>query len=726
VHQLLAGISTTLLGLLSHQALAQFQEQLFSILRSSTVRSGQDAEDHYLALYCLAIMRQVTSASEEQLLSAKSLYETQELLASTPPSTSRWNVDSMREFFASSSRGPKTLQLVVLRVLEACRLSSQHSYAASLETLTLANELINAFPVDIRSSWCAANVATVQRLQQKILGSNADCGVYLLALGFVCDLSREPLTRPCRKALAEIFLHAGRFVEASYELDDSVLLRCLPYVLDEATPGDLLQNLVQYIADATSVETVQSSKVLAALLEGLKDHLGEASGGGDSLCLALSDPQLQRQMCALGAGRCHSETTSSRNDRVCDEHLLQSWNRTVHSLTSLLLTAAVTTGQGFSQEVVQRLLELHAGSANVRSTCNHVRAQLRSTFSYVEQAGTPQASGVNWRQTLEHQLHFQVQTSHHSLSTMFAQACASLEARCEGVELPLRQEQEKRTALQDEYDQLSSAYAELEAHSLECNLRLGAIDAEKDRCLAELEQARKEVDEALEKIDSLQESLQQTKLRADAEAEGLQKAREAADLGHATALANKEAQLEESQETVSSLERSLIEKTGALEQVQHDLQDASVAKAALQLEAEDLHDIVREKQVMVDKLKDVLHDAESKHDRLVTERDLLRDGHEESKVKYEQHLQQVKDHGKQNLEAANASHNATMDRLAAQHGEEVADLERKLSDGQAALRRLTEQNDLEAAQRKESMAEMQEIVRPVLTPIDEQRLTLLR
>jgi len=747
LHRLLRGISTGLLGLLSDQVLRQFQDQLFGILRCSTIRGTQDAEDHCLALYCLAIMQQITSASEEHLLLNNSFYVTQELLASTQPVPSRWDANAMSEFFTGSGKAHKTLQLVVLRVLEACRNHAGSSLATSLETLSLANELVDAFPVDVRSSWCAANTATVLRLQQKALNANTDACLRLQALSFGQALDQSCVLPQSREALQKMLVHPKRFVEVSYGADDYVWSRCILHSLDQRTNKALIRNIIDYILDASPLEMIEGSGVLTSLLERLEGVTDETGDNVDGETTTYSEicPKSRLQALAASVSPANPTEVMNHNASPCYQRYLDARNKTVHALSSLLLRSILRTGQRIPEQTTKLLLRVHASSVRNQPSCCHARPRPSTSIAFIEQASTPLDSAPQWRELLRWQLQQQAQTNHENISKVFAHACADLEARCEGVEQPLHQEQESKAALQKEYDHLSASFAEAEAQALERTLQLSSLQEEKDQCMSELDDARTAVDQALGKIDHLQNHLQQVKLDAEAELAKSRRARETADMEHATTVAEKEAEIEELQEGFDMAHSALRQKTAELEQTRKGLEDFGAAKAELHVEAERLRGVSQEKQATIDrlgcevrdaagrcddlesevqglrgasqekqatiyKLEGAIRDAAGRFDDLTTEMQSLREEHERARLAHEQHLQQIKDHSKEALQAANASHNETMDRLAAQHGEEVADVERKLHDAHEESRRLEEQHGVELAQRDERMAELREKV----------------
>lgn len=145
VHTILNGACRPLLGVLSADVLHQFEQQVFGILREAT-----DIENQSLGLYCLSIMDTLLKGA----------------CAITP--NRDWTPDAMQSFF-TGSKAHKTLQLVVLRVIWACKTGSNDASDEGQLCVKLANDLLQAVDARVRQEWCAKNAAMVRKLHEKSL-----------------------------------------------------------------------------------------------------------------------------------------------------------------------------------------------------------------------------------------------------------------------------------------------------------------------------------------------------------------------------------------------------------------------------------------------------------------------------------------------------------------------------------------------------------------------------
>jgi len=184
VFALLQGTSTLLVGLLSTETLSRLEEQLDTILRSNHSRTSHDAGDQLRTLHCLAIMHLIALPADSERIYTDSMYETQDLLASTQVTSTAWTPAEMQKYF-HGTKASKTIQLVVLQAVWACQAHSE-SFDDRLATLKLANFLMGAVPADLKDAWCSGNHPIVQKLQQKALACQQSKALQLHAFALIC------------------------------------------------------------------------------------------------------------------------------------------------------------------------------------------------------------------------------------------------------------------------------------------------------------------------------------------------------------------------------------------------------------------------------------------------------------------------------------------------------------------------------------------------------------
>jgi hypothetical protein len=160
IYLMLAGVGPGLLDVMPEAEVMQFQDRLIRLLRN--------VDDQTANLLCLAIFaRLVTRLTCPSSTSAMSSQEPTSLKSTIPTErTSRYN--TIEQFF-NRKRAPKTLDLVVLRVIFACSSSSNLSLEDSVESLKLAREIIGAVNDEEKGLWLNSNGPKVRKLYEKVL-----------------------------------------------------------------------------------------------------------------------------------------------------------------------------------------------------------------------------------------------------------------------------------------------------------------------------------------------------------------------------------------------------------------------------------------------------------------------------------------------------------------------------------------------------------------------------
>ncbi|KAK5117493.1 hypothetical protein LTR85_008878 [Meristemomyces frigidus] len=713
VYSLLQGTSTLLLGLLSNETLAGFEEQLLGILFSSSRRSNPEG-DQLLTLRCLAIMKVVATAADDQLNLTNSFYETQELLASTQPTSPRWNAAEMRKFFTSSAQVPKTITLLVLQSMWACQASRDHMEECN-EALRLINDLMAVIPAELRDQWCASNTPVVQKLQHKALSCEAGSTLQLQAFGVIAQLCKPVLLQmsvveSIRQAISqpEILARASaQDVEASWS-------HCVAAVLDLHTAEALIHRLLSYLVEADPCEMVDSSTVLLQIVRRLAVMADDHQEVTEAAVIVLSTTNSLQQLEELAERRNSASKSSANSATVCGAVSQNAKQQVCLEFSNFLLTSAFgsqLTEHTSSKRAASLLLELHAASAQSARACRHVRSKLHQpqpAIAFVEHKRTPDDRPTDWREALDAHLASEAQTNQGALRMLFAKACQDLEVRCESVEQPLRAEQGRRAVLQEQYDQLNEAYAALEAETIDRKLHYDTLEVERDQYLRDVDVARDEAVGLLRQIRELEQVLQDSKTAADRRFAESQSAKDAADLQHATSIAKMEEEVEELKERATTMTRCLTSKAHELDTLRADIVDLRAANGDLRAEGERLNEALEEKLADVGSLQNTARENTAYLARLESELQTARDDLVKDRQAHEQNLQQMQEHHREIREAANASHNELMDRLAAQQGEENANLERQLAILREESERVAEQHAAELAKCEEKSAEAEQ------------------
>lgn len=172
VYSLLAGVGPLLLEVLPVEATSRLHEQLSRMLQS--------LGDRPAILLCLAIFAKVLSDKSP-------VYKTSETpspnLDVAPPSEAVLpdqvcRYDNIRKYF-STRRASKTLDLVVLRVVEACSSSFSQNRCEAVESLSLAQEIVRVVDNAERVSWLKKSGPMTRKLFEKVLRQDINLEVRL-------------------------------------------------------------------------------------------------------------------------------------------------------------------------------------------------------------------------------------------------------------------------------------------------------------------------------------------------------------------------------------------------------------------------------------------------------------------------------------------------------------------------------------------------------------------
>lgn len=716
VYSVLKGTSTTPFELLSNDTFSRFETQLIDVLRTSTSRTSNHAEDHSLTLYCLGIMKMVVSAADVpfRFSTSHSFYDTQELLASTQPTTPRWSADGMRKFFEGSAQAPKTIRLLVLRAVEACCVLPGVSSHEMSENLDLATEILHAVPLKFLDEWCRNNASIRNRLQQKALTMETDSSLQLRAVLFIWKLCKSESTA---NTLRQIVCNSEKGMGLPGMIVDGCLISGIVSALDAEGISSLLCNITKSLITATPEDIIATEKSTLSVLDHLTFSGLEDEAVRRAVCAFLPRfraPEVLQTLTNMRA-RDHAAEQHS-NGGFCYVAVANALQRVCSALSACLLQCALQAGQDAEQLSVKSTyapIELHAASSAVPLECSN-RCQTRKVLEEdAFNSGDEQCmsnTDDDWRAVIRGRMGRRAEAEADEVERVFARACATLEARCENIEQPLHEEQQLRATLQAQYDALYTAHGELEAHALDRRLYFEALEVEKDGLTTDLDCARAEAEQLLRQVRELETTLEESKVKADRDLNDMRYKCESADLQLASTIAQKAEQLDESNERLLVALSNAEDRQRAMQGLRDDLEIENVATVALKTENDHLH-------CSLSKTVEELEASENQSQQVtarnaVLEADLrsLNEALESEKSAHERSVDQIKEQSKQNAEAANTSCNDTMDRLAAQHGEEVSSLQHQLSSAHDELQLANERHSTEAEEHTNMSADMQKKV----------------
>lgn len=728
VYHILKGTSSLLLGLLSSSSLHRLEEHLFDILRNNK------GENQSLSLYCLAIIKMTACESKNDFCNSNSQYDTQELLASTQlASTSRWTPETMQQFF-TDTKAQKTVQLVVLRAMLACTVSTSEPFDERMESLLLANEVVAAVAPHLREIWRKANSLVVGKLQDKVMSPSLEAQLKYqgyLFLAQVTEGSRVPATimdnlrgivvDPVRLRLALCGASSGQI---GHLMDAGVF--------DENTVTTLLQQTVDFV---TSSSNEQHWLETLSCLQSLSDEMYAAMASDTKLSegsmLALDVISCGRKLHKLrDLVRFSDEYACNGSGSACAAANQRACCKLVHSLSRLFLRAALSSphqSYSASQETVTLLLELHASTGSPSVKCSHTTPPSKRAIresSFVEETNTPDEAAPRWRDALSHHVQSRARTDEDRLTSVFAKACAELEARCEGIEMPLREERDKREMVERQYKELQQSYNNLEAENADRSIRFNAMEMERDQYINDLESQRDEVEGYERRIEELLETLQQAREDAERSTREAQSNAEAARLEHAASSATKDEELEELQDQVQRTECELEEKANALRSFGEQMEQlqSSLAQAKIELESARLAD--EERQNTIAALEREKGEAVARAEEVSVEMRAARDDAIAQREAFERDLSDMRQRAELDLETASSECEERIADLTRQYDANAETLRKQLAEAQEDISQAREQHRLDIEQWEAEIGERQKKVRNSISSMMQRTLTL--
>lgn len=566
IYLLLSGTGNLLLGILSTEVLTRFEEQLIEILRNST-----GAPDHCISLYCLSIMNVVCCSIDPDFRLTASSYNTQDFLASTPTS-SRWKSEAMQQFF-TGSKAQRSMQLIVALVLWATnRSSSGEPSDEKIRCLVLVNEVITAIPPDLRKNWCTANTITIRKLQEKLCAENQDETARTLALRFMgklCEL--DSLPHPTLEGIELTFLEP-RSVQIAYTLcprvDDSELFSS---VLARAPISVLLQNAIDFAIRQDGSELSSGLQSVTRTVESAATIIEEQKITGHEIRATLNDAtfvqSLQRLLDILKNSSPQPLETACVG--WCSKALHRTRSNLAHQICNLLLRACHSSSM--SAQCMTLLLSLYACSARGNLRCLHEKQTWSEHARIAETNDHSMEEVVDWREALHTHFEVRAHVEQDAVTRLFTKACASLEARCENVEEPLRKEREMRQKAEEHNTALTQAFAEMEARNIDLSIQLRRLEEERIENVRDIEERGDENSSLLERVAQLEQKLREALSEGERRLTEMKSAKQIAELEGASTVARKQEELDDMREQLDEARRTSTSKT---QELRSDLADA--------------------------------------------------------------------------------------------------------------------------------------------------------
>ena len=707
IYLLLKGGLAPLLGLLSHDTLTQLERHFLAVLRNTI---GQ--EDQCLSLYCLAIMKAiVTAADEDPSFATAASYETQELLASTPNSP-KWKPKSMKQYF-TGDKASKTLHLIVLRVLWASRATAEDTVEQTVECLGLANELIMFLPEATRETWCDENPLVVRKLKEKAVQSELETRVQLPAFAFICSLCRArniPETMVDRLA---VILSTTTNLTARLTTGSEPSVKWFASVLNGAQLAEILISITSFAVRGSATEIIKFASVVLAIVECLSGISRTHESVVDGALGALGSAAVAQDLTRLRQIFSTENFADSSKEGVCGAAVLSGRKAIGHAISGFFLSAALSADHSQTNvdlELYPLLVETHALSVQTSLPCTHIAvqplAQRRPSIEpFVLKPGT------TWQTALGDHLQTKARQEQTALSAFFSTACADLERRCSEVEAPLREEKEKRAGLQNQYDNLYRAYTTLEDGKGRAELRADSLEVEKTEFAHDLEQSREENDELLARVGELEASLRENQAKAREELDRLKQEFANAEMDHATASAQSEEQIEELEAKLDTVRADQESKKADNEQLRVEIGHARERNTVMEAELQKWHKTDEEHKLVIAAAEKARDELEKNCAGLRADLEALRQSSATEKASLEARSVQLEREAHDQVGSMRAQLDRDLQQMRQSHQEKVHDLSARLSSAQEDSKQAQADLESQLDKREKKLTEYHKKVR---------------
>jgi predicted nucleic acid-binding Zn-ribbon protein len=579
IHRLVYGACEPILGILSPGVLAHLEEYIFSILKSS---SG--VEDQSLGMYCLAIMRMILEKFQTEV-GNDAMWPTFD--HSVDSSNSQWTPDAIKQFF-HGNKTHKTMQLLVLRVIWACRPESADPTGQGLTSVTLVNQILAGVSQAAVIDWSHKNAVIVRKLQEKCLVPDMLPALRFQVLTFLSSLS-DKVMLPSQATLfyeRSLLDLSAAFLKREYlEMSLRLSLCRLSSKFKPEWWEELLDKVMNLLTESPPTRLFNSADSYILFLDRIADMVEDNESCRRGILATLHSghnrPKLEHFFANLEA--LPEIDMGHGTNRFCVATYTSAKNKLKSSLCSLLLRAALAAPQEETASIRRMLPEIlrhHGVAESSKAVCpicvqTRLRVPQRPT-PFVEIEATPESqdASLHWKERLSAVMQTHAKYQETSLVASFINICHDLEARCESVEEPLRLERQKFAGLEKRYADLNKAYGELEGQVMDRDLRINALEAENDRHENNLAASSQETRDLLQRIDTITRELQEANYNAQRDIDQLKQERQDLEVQHATSIACKQEAFEQIREQLHQarldVEDLRSELSNTMESRRHD------------------------------------------------------------------------------------------------------------------------------------------------------------
>ncbi|KAI9788182.1 MAG: hypothetical protein M1835_002402 [Candelina submexicana] len=563
IYSLLAGSCNGLLTILPSQSIARFQEQLIKVLKN--------LENHSVNLLCLATFAIILKSQKEASFPNS---ESSSWRSSPPfcsPTNTRSVFEPIQQFFGPK-RAPKTMQLVMLRVIYTCSGSGTLTSVEALESVRLAKEIMDAIEPSVRDAWLQSNGPLARKMNDKVLRSAIAPDLRLMALDFVSSLLAGSSLPP---ELISLFQDTIAKKPCSsiemISLDRLSMGAKFSFLtsIDEGCVTEVLEGALKIAArpELPSNEILMHLKAIESLIRGLAAVIRKSSKIRQSiLCAVASNEFLVPLKDFLEIPETNVMATCS-DYSTCPAACVDARRRLCLAISTLLLTTALyssTDNIGIETSLAASLLERQQAFAALSDTCKsryiHQFEKASGSLKIVEQSSTPSSDRFShrWRERLGSELSKEVASRNEIILQMVGEVCRDLEDRCETVEQPLNIQ---KACL----EQLTLRNVELEAEAAERGQLLRGLETEKSHLESQVQSAEIHADELSQRCQELEAQVLQACQDIESATNSARDEAKRLELEHIASLSCKDDLLDERSDQIKRVEQEAIDVRADLE-----------------------------------------------------------------------------------------------------------------------------------------------------------------
>jgi predicted nucleic acid-binding Zn-ribbon protein len=336
-----------------------------------------------------------------------------------------------------------------------------------------------------------------------------------------------------------------------------------------------------------------------ALVEQMTASLPNCQPFQNTMLSAASSQKLQDQIWKLIG------IAPERGPGTCCAYAMSLQQKHIKATIALLLNVALgaqSNALTFTHAIAAALIKKQGSLPNDAPQCSHTSPTSRSTrVSLFQQNGTPYTGQhlQDWRDRLSSELESQGHYQRDSIVRSVAQICQDLEARCDTVEEPLRQEKARSQELERQLAELNARVVSLEVEATDDRLHLEGLEDEKlnisderDSLAAKLRELQKDAEEASRTADEMLH-------KAHKEFNAKEMEFRSTILTHEEDLRSQARQIEDQSETVCSLRSELqdVRDQHSILMEQHETLQDRLAETEQKLNGESDINRTRSKEI---------------------------------------------------------------------------------------------------------------------------------